>query len=116
MPMQGNCSEPDAAAELGLSPEEAEALDLMSLKPHQCLLLVDGNTIFSRGGPLWLDNLYIKLAGFRTDQQVGPLLPLNIFPACLPQRRPNWRHVMADSIVNFATLNIYLFVQLITLL
>ena len=58
--MQGNCSDPDAAAALGLSPAEAAAL--LPLKPRQCLLLVPKSLLAIGPDLFWVDNLYLKVA------------------------------------------------------
>lgn len=57
--MQGNCSDPDAAAALSLSP--AEAATLLPLKPRQCLILVP-ESLHAINHDLWVDNLYLKIA------------------------------------------------------
>ena len=62
--VQGNCSDPDAAAALGLSPAEASAM--LPLKPRQCVVLVPDTFLVSNGGNFWLDNVYLKLMRTRT--------------------------------------------------
>lgn len=57
--LQGNCSDPDAAAALGLSPTEAAAL--LPLKPFQCLVIVDQPFLKHIGGDVLVDNLYLQL-------------------------------------------------------
>lgn len=57
--LQGNCSDPDAAAALGLSP--AEARELLPLKPFQCLVIVDQPFLKHIGGDVLVDNLYLQL-------------------------------------------------------
>lgn len=58
--LQGNCSNPDAAAALGLS--AAEAASMLPLKPRQCVVVVHDSFLMSNGGECWLDNLYLKLS------------------------------------------------------
>lgn len=57
MSVQGNCSEPDAEAELGLP-----AGHLLPLKLRQCLLLMDQSWLVVNKGSIWVDNLYLKLS------------------------------------------------------
>lgn len=59
MPLQGNCSDPDAAAALALDGDLATTL--LPLKPRQCLLLVPDTFIMSNRGRAWIDNLYLRL-------------------------------------------------------
>eukprot|EP00892_Ulva_mutabilis_P004147 jgi/Ulvmu1/2103/UM125_0007.1 len=60
--IRGNCSDPDAAKALGLSP--AEAAGLLPLKPRQCLLIISDPFLTANGpgddAPLWVDRLYLK--------------------------------------------------------
>eukprot|EP00892_Ulva_mutabilis_P010359 jgi/Ulvmu1/7696/UM038_0128.1 len=56
--IRGNCSDPEAAAVLGLS--EGEAADLLPLKPRQCLLVLSEPFLMANGGSLWVDSLYLK--------------------------------------------------------
>ena len=61
--VQGNCSDPNAAAALGLS--AAEAASMLPLKPRQCVVLVPDSFLMINGGPYWMDNLYLKLSRSR---------------------------------------------------
>lgn len=60
LPVQGNCSDPDAATALRLLPDLAAAL--LPLKPRQCLLLLPDTLIAVLRGSFWLDNVYLALA------------------------------------------------------
>eukprot|EP00892_Ulva_mutabilis_P004443 jgi/Ulvmu1/2370/UM130_0001.1 len=57
--MRGNCSDPDAAAALGLS--QAEAAAMVPLKPRQCVIIVPDRFLVSNGDSYLVDNLYLKL-------------------------------------------------------
>ena len=60
--VQGNCSDPDAAAALGVSAGEPGAAgSLLPLKPRQCLLLLPDAFLMANGGMFWLDNIYLRL-------------------------------------------------------
>lgn len=66
--MQGNCSNPDPAAALGLSAEDAASL--LPLKPFQCMLITHEPWLNVRGGNVWVDNLYLRAAaGPRVDSE-----------------------------------------------
>eukprot|EP00892_Ulva_mutabilis_P004168 jgi/Ulvmu1/2122/UM127_0007.1 len=54
--MRGNCSSPDAAAALSISPE-----GLLPLKPRQCMLLLPDTMLTVTQGAVWVDNVYLKL-------------------------------------------------------
>lgn len=58
--VQGNCSDPGAAAALELTREDSAAL--LPLKPRQCLVLIHDTFLILSGGQVWLDNLYLRLA------------------------------------------------------
>lgn len=60
--VQGNCSDPDAAAALGVSAGEPGAAgSLLPLKPRQCLILLPDAFLMANGGTFWLDNVYLRL-------------------------------------------------------
>lgn len=60
--VQGNCSNPEAAAALGVSAGEPGAAgSLLPLKPRQCLILLPDAFLMANGGTFWLDNVYLRL-------------------------------------------------------
>ena len=58
--LQGNCSDSDPVAALGLSVEVYS--NLLPLKPRQCLLVVSKTWLMVNSGQIWIDNLYLKLS------------------------------------------------------
>jgi hypothetical protein len=56
--LQGRCSTPPSAEQLGTS-----VLDppLIALKPQQCLLIVNRMMMSATGGNVWLDNIYVRV-------------------------------------------------------
>eukprot|EP00892_Ulva_mutabilis_P006554 jgi/Ulvmu1/4270/UM194_0010.1 len=63
--MRGNCSDPDAAAALGLAAGDAATMRALPLKPRQCLFLLQDPLLNVNDGPFWLDNVYLLLSQLR---------------------------------------------------
>ena len=59
--VQGNCSDPDAAAALELPRPGPRDAPLLPLKPFQCMLLLPDTFLAVEKGRVWVDNLYLKL-------------------------------------------------------
>lgn len=57
--MQGNCSDGDPAATLGVTSDVA--VSLLPLKERQCLILMPDTFLMVNNGILWLDNIYLRL-------------------------------------------------------
>lgn len=65
--MQGNCSDPDPVAALGLAAGAAPSL--LPLKKQQCLLVVPDAFMMINNGTFWVDNVYLLLR--RSTSQPG---------------------------------------------